>query len=277
MRRSTIALVALLAAANSTAGAADAPDALHQSAVDRPLAVKHVDLGPSPYSKGERSRLTCTMYPGLMVKEVDRRQEGDDRIAFVTLPQGAAIPPCALPPARSERAIGSDWSGYLLGVKNGVVLVSAADGENGAIGVALYDPVTARQLFIADVTGGIVFPASEPNTLLMNYQRTFVADCSIPAKGVACWRAIAARNGLGAIAMPDCDAAYAAGAEAMAQARCELAKGNRASCLAAERARLMAQYQDDPSVIGVAVQATVTVAGGHETLVGTAARCWAAE
>ena len=213
-----------------------------------------------------------------MVKEVDRGEIGDDRIAFVPLTPGAARPLCATRAAARERVVSAkDWSGYLAGLKGGYVFIQSGDGANNALGVAVFDPATARKLFTDDITGTIEFPPADGSALHLRYERAFSAKCALPAKGAACWTEILAATHLAQTPMPDCLQPYADAARDMAQSRCEDEKGDKAACVAAQIAKTKSEYTDDPSVIGYSVDVVIDGARTSVTPAGTPPRCWPAD
>jgi hypothetical protein len=260
MRMLMVLLAPLLLAPSLPAAAADEPD----TGFDRRIAVEHVDLGPSETSPDQRSEVRCHYYPDLMVKEIDLREVGDAQLSLLRYRD--VRPPCRRDTLPGEQVIGDDaWHGYFDGVTHGLVVFSAEDGVNGALGFALFRPGEDRPLYTSAAFGARHFAAAAGGTVQLRFVRMVEAKCSVPRDGAACIAAIAAATKVAPVTASMCTEGY----EANFRALCQDAPEGMAACLARRRA----QDSAAPTVVGIPTLVTLDAAGAHERPAGPPARC----
>lgn len=174
------------------------------SPFDQPVAVDNVDLPPSKSNPDARPAVNCYRFKGFMVKEVDLGEVGADTLAI--LPENAKC-------ERDDpagKAVTDPVAGYFLGAKGSLAFFQAADGFNGGMPYVVIDTATMKKLF-DDSFEGADFEKidSSDGKLVMDYVRTYSADCSLYLDGQACADKIRKETGLGTVAkLPDCGAAY---------------------------------------------------------------------
>lgn len=231
---------------------------------DTRLALKHVDLGPSETSPDQRSEIRCHYYNGLMVKEIDLREVGDAQLSLLRYRD--ARPPCQRDTLPGEQVIGDDaWHGYFDGVAHGLVVFSAEDGVNGALGFALFRPGEDKPLYTSAAFGARHFAAGAGGAVQLRFIRMVEAECSVPRDGAACIAAIAAATKVAPVTARMCAAGY----EANFRALCQDAPEGMAACLARRRA----QDSAAPTVVGIPTLVTLDAIGAHERPTGPPARC----
>ena len=118
---------------------------------DAPVEKKIVDFGPSPYygpGTDIHVRLSCYIYPAFMVKQYDEGQKGAEWLAVAPMEKGA-VPQCAKSHEPGEWVLDNEkeWHGYFKGVKGNLVFFVAADGADGGMPFAVFDPKTRRKIF----------------------------------------------------------------------------------------------------------------------------------
>ena len=108
---------------------------------DKPLQKKVLDLGRSKYlmpNDSQRVTLTCSYYPGFMVKQVsDPEYKGAFFIAIVP-GQPEHVGACTHRPSPGERVFHDRGDWYFEGVKRDLVFL-VAEGGDGASLFAAYD------------------------------------------------------------------------------------------------------------------------------------------
>lgn len=190
----------IFAAVISFAGASE-----NAAAFDKPVKVDVVALPKDELNPGAKPKISCSRYPGFMVKEVDLGDVGAEKLALL-----AADSPCERADER-ERVIQDDTAGYLMGASGGFVFFRAADGWNGGQPFVVYDVATGERL-LNDSLEGDDFAAirSGKGELTLDFRRVYTASCSLYLEGAACAEAIAADTGLSPKQLPDCADAYKA-------------------------------------------------------------------
>jgi hypothetical protein len=266
----------------TTAQAAPAIDA--DAPFDRPLQAQHVSLGPSPYSPGQNGDVRCYTYPEFVVKEVDRIEVADDQISIFPLPSPAERPSCRAANQPDGKIVPNDtWSGYFVGVKANYVFVSAADGTNQGMGVAVFRHNNAARLLFQNSMKldhdriQLRSISDDVAHLQLNYTRLCVAPCSAQTDGAACWTRIVADTHLPATPLPDCAASYRSARQELATARCEAqSHPGDATCLVHEM-QLLADDDKTPSVIGYDLEVVPQPSGPQMTTTNAAGSCWPAD
>jgi hypothetical protein len=185
---------------------------------DRPLHKQHLTLPPNPSDPNPEAHpeVSCWYYPGLMVKELDLDWiKGAAQLSMVHLKKGQAEPECRRENIDGEYVV-QDWNGAFQGVRQGYVFFTAADGD----AFAVYDGAD-RKIF-ADAADAFLsiepmLPPPDPELrpwyyapLVLNYQKVYLAPCSMRSDGAHCWTLVKRATGLTQKALPDCDAAYKA-------------------------------------------------------------------
>ncbi len=215
---------------------------------DRPLAVRHVDLGPSETSPAQHSEVRCHDYPHFTVKEIDEREVGAAQLSI--LPRTGAAPPCRRANLPGEQVIAEDvWQGYFAGAWGDMAVFDAADGVNGAMAFAIFRPGDSKPRYTAAAFGSPAFTPA-PGGGVLRFSRMVAGDCSVVIDGAACAQRIAAAAGVAPIKVEACRAGYDAEKRAMARARCADRKRSDAACIAAELSG-MASWDASPSVLAI--------------------------
>jgi len=268
--------LALLAAAGFFAESASAADIPTDPAFDKPLAVKHVRLGPAQTQPVSYKEIRCSYFTGVMVKEWDEQEIGDREISFVAVPDGAKPPPCQKTALPSERKLTvSDLTVYFIGYADGAIFLADADGANNTIGFYVFDPKTGQKRFTDTTKLDSKFTSisNDNGTLKLGYIRALTGPCSVVTDGADCWPKIAKQSGYTGPA-PDCVAGYKQAAESFAADACKAQGGDQKKCLAEQLAR-RADWDKAPSV--VAFDVTASVAPDNSATVtptGSPAQCW---
>ena len=218
---------------------------------DAPVKKIVVDLGHSPDQPGLPNlhrHLSCFYFRRFMVKQLDDDgNEGALRIAITATLAGQS-PPCTRAGRGSDKVISDGWS-YYWGVKRGVVFLTAADGSSGGILFHAFAAGTGKRIFKDTVLlskEDLDFLPAPRGQMLLQYQRVFSSDCSVPEGGMSCWTKIQNKAGLRGVPLPKCDYAGADG------------------------------YMADPSVISFPVQTTLFPRPSTTRVAGSV-QCWAAE
>jgi hypothetical protein len=201
----TLAAAALV---NSVSFAGDPADPF-----DVPIKQVAVDYNPFPQFEDVdvRGEVRCYYYPHLMIKEYD---QGGSGAALSILHSRGNVLECKSTHQRGERVIdGSEWSGYLKGVKDTLVFFDPPDDFNGDSAFAVYDSVSGKQVFVDSAygeltpegyrTGRLQLIATEHGYLL-KYLHVAYADCDLHAEGSACWEETKAKLDLPSGDMPVC-------------------------------------------------------------------------
>jgi hypothetical protein len=182
---------------------------------DFDVPIKQVTVGYNPFPQFKevdvRGEVRCYYYPHLMIKEYDSGGSGG---GLSILHSRGELPECKSTHQRGERVIdGSEWSGYLKGVKDTLVFFDPPDDFNGDSPFAVYDSVSGKQIFADSAygeptpegyrTGRLQVIATEHGYLL-KYLRVAYADCDLHLEGSACWEEIEAKLDLPSGGMPIC-------------------------------------------------------------------------
>lgn len=174
---------------------------------DPPKATQVVELPANEH--GQVGKLTCTVYRGFVVKEVDRGEKGAEHHAIVRFDPTGAVPPCDLAFVPGEVEV--SWAGYFHGARGRFAFFVGDDGwEAGSMGFGVFDARTGKKVFEDAVVQGPEKLVLEPDgeDLKLRYRRAWRATCSLQKDPVGCWRKIR-----GALALPGeappCAAAYA--------------------------------------------------------------------
>jgi hypothetical protein len=271
-------LPALLAvvAAGSFAISAGAANLAVDPAFDKPIAVKHVRLGPAQTQPVSYKEIRCSYYPGLMVKEWDEQEIGDKEISVVAAPDAAKPPPCRKAALPGERKLPStDLTVYFLGYAGGAIFLTEADGANNTTGFYVFDPKSGQQRFTDTTKLDSKFAsiANDNGTLRLGYVRALTGPCSVVTDGADCWPKIARQSGYTGPA-PDCVAGYKQAAESFAADACKAQGGDQKKCLTDQLAR-RADWDKAPSVIAFDVTASIAPDNSAAvTPTGGPAQCW---
>jgi hypothetical protein len=137
------------------------------SGFDKPAKIDTVS------SDGNRT-LSCWLYPGFMVKQLDAHEKGAERLSFVRYSGGA--PTCDRTIAVGVEKVLDDWGGYYAGALGDLVVFNGDDGWNGGMGFAIYDTTTGNQVFKDARLGDMT---SKDNVLL--YKRVTNLGCNASA------------------------------------------------------------------------------------------------
>lgn len=214
----------------SSAGAKDAPNIF-----DTPTEQRRIPLAPDPANTAAKAELSCFVYPGFMVKQIDRGEKGAAQLSMLPF-SGASTPECKEANVSGEKVIEEkDWTGYFKGVKGSYVFFDADDGVNGGLGFAIYNGTSGAKLF-DDSTSALHSIAITPSALTLRYARVYSAECSLVEHADQCWQTVVQATGVSQ-PRPDCATSYK--------------EGQLASKITAE------QMASDPSVLEYEVEATI--------------------
>lgn len=184
----------------------------HAETFDTPVRKNSVDLGPSRSlmpGDPQHVQLSCSYYPGVMVKELDDPGMKGARWVTITLFSKAHFPACRSAHTPNERLLAKDSWGFV-GVKGPLLFLMAADGEDGGLAFRVLDWKTGRKLFedsaaVSYYGGpGFDFERGSKGELLLQYLRVVHGDCSIPNDGQSCWTNLRVRLGLPPSDAPAC-------------------------------------------------------------------------
>ena len=242
---------------------------------DKPVSKKTVDLGPSKSNPPAQPNpahdmVTCYYYPTFMVKEVDLREKGAERLAVV--PAGKVAPPCTRTRGTTERVV-KDWSGYFKGVKGNLVFFNADDGWNGGMGFVVYDARTMKRLFEDVAQGDLEFSVPGTPKMTLKYMRVVDAECDVTKEEATCWPRVQKKFGLEALAAPDCKAGYEKSAQELAKGRCQAQNSDNPQCLAREIELARRQTSEASSVIAYPVEVVLSPKPAIKPVAG-AVGCW---
>lgn len=265
---------AALAAPKSTA-AKPAPAKAKPAApalFDPPLKTQKLTLPANEV--GAKPKLTCSIYPHFMVKQVDEGEVGAAQLSIIPLAAGAK-PVCQRKSVSGEKVVNpSDWSGYVKGVKGDYVFFDADDGVNGGLGFAIVAAATAKKLFEDSAVGNLKSVTLSGDQLTIHYARSYAGDCSVLHEGAACWSKIAAAAGQAGAKQPDCAAGYLKAKNEMAKGRCEADKKAGPACMAAALKELDRQKWDEaPSVIVYDAETVLRPSGATTRPLGAPTAC----
>lgn len=204
VRRLSAAVILFAAMALPAVSVAQPPSISSGPVFDTPLRESVLNLGPSPY--GGHIRLTCEYFPTFLVKQMDVGSEG--AVWFGIVPERAGHPAlCSKTHPPTEKTIsGKEWCGYLQGVKQHYLFLSACNSYNGAQDFAVYDATTGQRVFQDSAVdfGNLALARATDGGLLLRYARVVLFDCTLPAEQAACWSKIESKLGLENAATPAC-------------------------------------------------------------------------
>ncbi|MGV3549084.1 hypothetical protein [Rhizobium sp.] len=171
---------------------------------DQPVSIDNLDLPADKANPDVKPAVNCYRFKGFMVKEVDLGEVGAEKLAI--LPEDAK---CVREDA-NEKKVTDPGAGYFLGVKNDFVFFQAADGSNGGMPFVVFDTKTMKPLFNDSFEGADFEKVDDQGgKLVLDYIRTYSADCSLVSEGDACAAKIRKEAGLPEAAkLPSCDEAY---------------------------------------------------------------------
>lgn len=173
---------------------------------DQPVAVDNLELPPNKGNPDAKPAVNCYRFKGFTVKEVDLGEVGAEKLAI--LPEDAKC----VRDDPAEKKVTDPVAGYFLGVKGDFAFFQAPDGFNSGMPYVVIDAKTMKTLF-DDSFEGADFEKidSQDGKLVLDYVRTYSADCSLYLDDVACAQKIKKETGLGTtVQLPDCGAAYQA-------------------------------------------------------------------
>lgn len=200
---------------------------------EAPEKVERVELPPR-CAVCPPGRVTCSWYPGYMVREVDLGDIGAEAIAIVPRGGKRADPACGRERVRGEISItgaADPWTGYFEGARGGFALFRAPEPRGDAFAFAVYDVETGERV-LADEAIGTGKVTGRAGRVGLSYVRRTVAPCSPLAEGEACWQRIRTALGVGG-EPPDCAEPYRVANEEAAKAACRGGAGG-ARCVEAE-------------------------------------------
>lgn len=176
---------------------------------DGPLKKTEVDLGQSSYLRPSATNhilLSCFYYPTVMVKQL--LDPGVKGVLWVTITpiSNARTPECRRSHGPTELFIARGWWGFI-GIKKQILMLEAADGEDGGMAVRFLNLKTGRILFEDSVALGdstIDFAPTQDGRMSMRYLRVVHGDCSIVKDGMSCWSKFRRRYRLATATVPKC-------------------------------------------------------------------------
>lgn len=184
----------------------------HAESFDTPVRKTAVDLGPSRDlmpGDPQHVQLSCSYYPGFMVKELDDPGvEGAEWVTVTAFLKGHP-PACRSAHGPKERFIAKDSWGFL-GVKGSLLFLTAADGEDGGLPFRIVNWKTGKNIFKDSAAlpyyggPGFDFGHAADGKLTVQFLRVVHGDCSIPNDGQSCWNILRANLGLAPTDMPAC-------------------------------------------------------------------------
>ena len=261
-------LIPLLAAALLVMGATF-PEANY----DAPMDMAGVDLGPSRTASEQNNAVRCHTYRGMMVKEVDLREVGDEQISLI--PVGPrAFPPCQRAALPGERIVSPEvWRGYFAGMFSRFAVLRAADGSNGGIEFAVWPVTLQAPVYVSTASGPLRFDFGAAGRVVLRFDRLYLADCSVPAGGAACAQAIARETAAQAVAVDLCLLGYEAARRMQARRYCEAEDDASDACFQKAMRNLPALTKV-PSVIAIPTDVTLQGLSSREQVVAAPRACW---
>lgn len=199
-----------------------------------PVKTEQLELPPR-CSLCPAGRVTCTYYPGFMVREIDTGDVGAELLGVVPL-----LPKRPLPACKRERPGGEisltgsadAWSGYFDGARGRFAFFRREDVRGDAVGFTVFDTATEQRV-LTDEAIGVARIVAKGDRVGIAYARRAVASCSPLSGGEPCWSRIRTELGV-ADPPPDCAAAYREANEAAARASCTGAGKVDALCVEKE-------------------------------------------
>lgn len=233
------------------------------SVFDAPLKTLKVTLAANEV--GAKPKVTCSIYPHFMVKQVDEGEVGAAQLSIIPLAPGAK-PVCQRKNIPGEKVVDpKEWTGYADGVKGDYVFFSADDGVNGGLGFAIVAAGTGKKLFDDSAVGKLKGVTLAGDVLTVRYARSYSAECSVPHEGASCWSKIATATSETSAKQPDCDAGYRKAKNEMAKGRCEADRKAGPACMTAALKELDRQRWNEAPTVIVYDAETVLQAGKTAT------------
>ena len=261
--------IALLLASAAPARAGDT------TAYDKPLSVKHVDLGPAETVPPQEKEVRCSYFPTFMVKEVDEREVGAAQLSI--LPSSPAAPAaCQRDNLPGERVLDDKkWTGYFDGAHGDDVVFSAEDGVNGGLGFAVVRPGDAGVVYSAVAKGALRFTADANGATVLHFAAIHAGKCSVAVQGAACATQIGREIGIAAPDVALCRRGYADAKRSMAKDRCADTPKDK-GCVDREIAG-MHGWDASPTVVRYNLDVVLAPAGVAEHPSGAPTACWPAD
>ena len=167
---------------------------------DKPLSQSVIDFGRSPMympSRNVRNKLTCFYYADFTVKEYDQGEKGAEWISLIPL----AHAPCTRRHGEDEKVYAQQWSGYFWGAKGTVAFFIGADGMDGGLPFAAFDPKTGQKLFedsflleyyqkILHIKNVFRVTSGGDQNPRLTYFRVVRAGCDLHAEPADCWNKV---------------------------------------------------------------------------------------
>ena len=114
---------------------------------DTPVKTVKVPLPADHQNPQAQPTVSCFYFKPFAVKQIDRGEVGAE-LSIVPVAAGAGEYKCREATAPGEIALDAkEWSGYYKGVKGGHLFLDAADGQNGGLGLAIFDARNSKKLF----------------------------------------------------------------------------------------------------------------------------------
>jgi len=177
---------------------------------DEPVRKAVVILGRSPNlmpNNPSRIQLNCFYYPDFMVKELNDPGMKGVRWVTITPALKGQLPTCRLSHGSTERFIDNEeWWGFE-GVKDQLLFLRAADGdENEGMVFRVLDWKTGKKVFEDSEwwNDHLEFVKDSDGRLSIKYLRVVGGACSIPKEGTSCWNKITKQFGLPPAPAPKC-------------------------------------------------------------------------
>jgi hypothetical protein len=176
---------------------------------DKPLRDTVVDLGLSRYlrpSAHSHISLYCLYYSTFMVKQLDDPGMKGTRWVTIAPIRNGHAPECQRSHDSTERFLAKEWWSFI-GVKDQLLFLEAADGEDGGLPMRFLDLKTGRKIFedsISLTDSRIEFAYTPDGKMSIRYLRVVHGDCSIPKSGEICWNKFRQQFGLALASAPMC-------------------------------------------------------------------------
>ena len=170
---------------------------------DEPVSEETLELPASDLDPDAKPQVACSRFAAFAVKEVDIGEIGAEKLSLIGPADACTVD------TLGEKIVKDAVAGYFLGVSGDYVFFQAPDGWNGGLPFVVYDRRTVGRLFDDAFAGdGFTEIKSGAETLVLRYQRSLTAECSLYKDTGACAAAIATKTGLTAKRIPDCTAIY---------------------------------------------------------------------
>jgi hypothetical protein len=237
-----------MAVASALAGQAGAGVDRQATQFDRPAKVETLRATSDADPVG---KITCTYYPGLMVRETGTDSPDPGPATLIRFP--SARPVCSRTAAPAG-AIVLKTAGYSLIGRKGPFLAFGETDPNGAVLFMVIAAIDGRELFRdGETEAGLRSATLWNGALRLRYTRGVNAPCSVVKDGSACWARLA-HDG------------------AIPPALAHRPPPTRA-CASAYRRGQTPTPADDPSLITYDVDVTVDGSGGSRVIPRGAVGC----